>query len=160
VQQFEREQYTMALDNVDALLDTYPRATQADYAERLRIATGMAMVEPEAGVGLPARAEPEGTVTLTVYNYSPEPIEVLYAGPATGSLTIDACEDCTYYAKGDAPECIGYSLTVPSAKVTIPAGDYLTATRDDGIVRGWDDKGLDEGDFTHDSGFCTWSHKP
>ncbi|MFC8800567.1 hypothetical protein ACFT2C_22775 [Promicromonospora sp. NPDC057138] len=138
VTQFEDRQYTAAHENLDALLDTYPRAKDADYAERLRIATGIAQLEPSAGVGLPARAEPEGTVTITVFNHSPDPFEMVYTGPATGVIAIDACDGCVYYAEGDEPECTSYSLTIPSTTVTIPAGDYRTAVgRKAWCAAGW-----------------------
>jgi hypothetical protein len=162
VQQFEHRQYTAALRNLDGLLDSYPRAKEADYAERLQLATGIALVDPKADVQLPRRTEPDGTVTLTIFNYSPEIWEMVYTGPATGVVTIDACEGkgCKYYAEGDHPECLGYSLTVPSTTVTIPAGSYLTASRQDGVVVGWRDEGVTEESFTADGVSCAYSTKP
>jgi hypothetical protein len=165
VRQFQEGLYLPALENLGALLDSYPRAKEADYAERLQIAAGIANVDPKAGVKLPARTEPEGTITLTVFNYGPYEFEMVYTGPATGGVTIDPCDDCTYYAKGDAPDCTGYSLTVPSTKVTIPAGSYLTAIRRDGVVTGWLDDGVQDSvqkeDFTTDgTWFCAWTQKP
>jgi len=160
VTQFEDRQYTAAHENLDALLDTYPRAQDTDYAERLRIATGIALLEPSTGVGLPARAEPEGTVTITVFNHSPDPFEMVYTGPATGVIAIDACDGCTYYAEGDEPECTSYSLTVPSTTVTIPAGSYRTAIRREGVVYGWLEDGVQEVDFTGDNSTCVWTTRP
>jgi hypothetical protein len=165
VRQFQDGLYLPALKNLDALLDSYPRAKEAEYAERVQIAAGIANVDPKAGVKLPARTEPEATITLTVYNYSPDEFEMVYTGPATGVVTIDPCDDCTYYAEGDAPECTGYSLTVPSTKVTVPAGSYLTATRRDGVVTGWMDDGgqdvVEKADFSIDgTWYCTWIYKP
>lgn len=159
VRQFKAKDHLDAQANLAAILDAYPRAKEAGYAGRLQIATGIALRDPEAGVKLPSLKEPEGTVTLTVHNYSPEQMEIVYTGPATGVITIEACDDCKYYAKGDQPECVGYSLTVPSETVTIPAGDYITATRHDGVIYDWEDGNLGKESFTADSGFCTWSHK-
>ncbi|GHH65107.1 tetratricopeptide repeat protein [Promicromonospora soli] len=163
--QFQNQQYLAALENLDGLLNSYPRAKETGYAERLQIAAGIANVDPKAGVKLPARTEPEATITLTVYNYSPDDFEMVYTGPATGVVTIDPCDDCTYYAEGDAPECTGYSLTVPSTKVTVPAGSYLTAVRRDGVVTGWMDDGgqesVEKADFSIDgTWYCTWIYKP
>lgn len=160
VRQFEQAQYYGATQNLDALVSTYPRAKDVSYAERLRIAAGIAAVDPKAGVKLPPRTEPEGTVTLTVFNYSPDKFEMVYAGPATGVVTIDPCEDCTYYAEGDKPECTGYSLTIPSETFTVPAGDYITATRHDGVIVGWVGGGVEKESYTADGGLCTWSGKP
>lgn len=159
LEQFERRKYPQAVQALDGLVESYPRAKEADYAERVRIAAGIALVDPKAGVKLPARDEPEGTVTLTVYNYSPDPFEMVYTGPATGVVEIDACDDCTYLPKGEEPVCSGYSLTVPSSTVTIPAGDYLTATRRESTVLGWQDAGVDKEAFTADGTFCTWSSR-
>ncbi|MFD6138198.1 hypothetical protein [Promicromonospora sp. NPDC060271] len=159
VRQFKAEDLLDAQANLDAVLDAYPRAKEAGYAGRLQIATGIALRDPKAGVKLPPLKEPEGTVTLTVHNYSPNKVEMVYTGPATGVITLDACDDCTYYAKGDRPECVGYSLTVPSETVTIPAGDYITATRHDGVIYDWEDGNLGRESFTVDGGFCTWSSK-
>jgi hypothetical protein len=156
VQQFEGEQYTAALQSVDVLLETYPRAKDADYAERLKIAAGIAYLDPGAGVRVPTRDEPEGTIRLTVFNFSPEPFEMVYTGPATGAVVVDACDDCIRYAEGDQPECTGYSLTVPSETVTIPAGDYLTSSRRDGVMVGWRDEAVHKKTYTADDGLCTW----
>lgn len=159
-QQFQDGDYLAALGNLTGLLDSYPRAKETDYAERIQIAAGIAYVDPDAGVKLPARAEPEGTVRLTVFNYSPDPFEMVYSGPATGVIAIDACEDCGTYGENDQPDCVGYSLTIPSTTVTIPAGDYLTATRHDGTVVGWEGEDVDNESFTTDGTFCTWTQEP
>lgn len=157
--QFKNGQYTGALASLDVLLEKYPRAKDADYAERVQIAAGIALVDPDAGVRLPSRAEPEGTVTLTVFNYSPDPFEMVYTGPATGSVLVDGCDDCVLYDEGDQPACTGYSLTAPSKTVTVPAGDYLTSTRRDGVMSGWRDEGVKKENFTVDYGVCTWKYK-
>ncbi|MGW2090783.1 hypothetical protein [Promicromonospora sukumoe] len=159
LQEFERKRYATVVQALDGLVESYPRAKEADYGERVRIAAGIALVDPKAGVKLPARDEPEGTVTLTVFNYSPDPFEMVYTGPATGVVEIDACDDCTYLPKGEEPVCNGYSLTVPSSTVTLPAGDYLTATRRDSTVLGWQNGGVNKDDFTADGTFCTWSSR-
>ncbi|WP_036969542.1 hypothetical protein, partial [Promicromonospora kroppenstedtii] len=159
LQEFERERYATAVQALNGLVESYPRAKEADYAERVRIAAGIALVDPKAGVRLPARDEPEGTVTLTVYNYSPDPFEMVFTGPATGVVKIDACDDCEYLPEGEQPVCSGYSLTLPSTTITIPPGDYLTATRRDKTVLGWEDDGVDKVSFTADGGFCTWSYR-
>ncbi|MCP2265736.1 hypothetical protein ACFQHV_04220 [Promicromonospora thailandica] len=160
VRMFEGEQHTTALTNLDAVADSYPRSDQAEYAERLAIAVGIASVDPDAGVKLPARDEPDGTVTITYYNYSPEPFELVYSGPATGSVQIDACDDCEPVTRdGDAPVCSGYSLTHPSTTVTLPAGTYLTATRHDGVVAGWYEEGVTKETFTASGSFCTWTYE-
>ncbi|MFE7503982.1 hypothetical protein [Promicromonospora sp. NPDC057488] len=159
LKEFERKRYATVVQALNGLVESYPRAKEVDYAERVRIAAGIALVDPEAGVRLPARDEPEGTVTLTVYNYSPDPFQMVYTGPATGVVKIDACDDCKYLPKGEQPVCSGYSLTLPSTTVTLPAGDYLTATRRDKTVLGWEDKGVDKVAFTADGGFCTWSYR-
>ncbi|MFI8523481.1 hypothetical protein ACIGB8_03485 [Promicromonospora sukumoe] len=159
VEQFERRKYLGAVQALDGLVESYPRAKEADYAERVRIAAGIALVDPKAGVRLPARDEPEGTLTLTVYNYSPDPFQMVYTGPATGVVEIDECDDCSYLAKGEEPVCSGYSLTVPSTTVTLPAGDYLTATRRESTVVGWEDVGVDNESFTADTVLCTWSSR-
>lgn len=159
VRQFKAQDHVGAGANLAAILDEYPRAKQTGYAERLQIATGIARLDPKAGVKLPSLKEPEGTVTLTVHNYSPDKFELVYTGPATGVITIDACDDCKDYAKGDQPECTGYSLTIPSETVTIPAGDYLTATRHDGMILEWDGGKIGKESYTADGWLCTWTRK-
>lgn len=159
LQEFERKQYATVVQALNGLVESYPRSKEADYAERVRIAAGIALVDPKAGVRLPAREEPDGTVTLTVYNYSPDPFEMVFTGPATGAVKIDGCDDCTYLPEGEQPVCSGYSLTLPSTTVTVPAGDYLTATRRDETVHGWEDDGVAKVSFTADGGFCTWSYR-
>ena len=159
VAQFKDEQYMAAQGVLSTLIDVYPRAKDADYAERVRIATGVALAYPDAGISLPVRNEPEGTITVTLYNYSPDAIEMVYTGPATGVIALDPCSDCAYYTKGDAPVCTGYSLTVPSAKATLPAGSYLTATRRDGVVHSWREEGVSEMSFTSDDSRCLYTFK-
>lgn len=159
VRQFKAQDHLGAQANLTAILDEYPRAKEAGYAGRLQIATGIARLDPKAGVKLPPRTEPEGTITVTVHNYSPEEFEMVYTGPATGVITIAACDDCSYYTKGDKPECTGYSLTVPSETMTIPAGDYITATRHDGVIYEWADKKVSKESYTADSWLCTWRHE-
>ncbi|MDR7385281.1 hypothetical protein [Promicromonospora iranensis] len=159
VRQFEAEDHFAAEANLKGLLDSYPRAKEAKYAERLQIASAIARLSPESGVTFPPRSEPAGSVTLTIYNYSPDQFEMVYTGPATGVVTIDPCENCTYYAKGDQPECSGYSLTIPSQTVVLPAGDYTTATRQDGVVIPWQGGDADEASYTTDSWLCTWNYE-
>jgi hypothetical protein len=160
VRQFQDGQYLAAQRNLGDILDLYPRAKETEYAERLQIAAGIANADLKADVELPARDEPEGTVTVTFYNYSPNTFEIVYTGPATGAVTIDACDDCVVYAEGDGPACTGYSLTVPSKTITIPAGDYLTSTRRDGYVTGWRDKKVQKESFTADVWSCLYNTKP
>jgi hypothetical protein len=159
VRQFKAQDHLDAEANLAAILDEYPRAKETGYAERLQIATAIARLDPKAGVKLPSLKEPEGTVTLTVHNYSPDKFEMVYTGPATGVITIDACDDCEYYAKGDQPECTGYSLTIPSETVTVPAGDYLTATRHDGVIFEWDGGEIGKESYTADGWLCTWTRE-
>jgi hypothetical protein len=159
VRQFQDGQYLAAQRNLGDILDLYPRAKETEYAERLQIAAGIANADLKADVELPARDEPEGTVTLTIYNYSPNALEIVYTGPATGAVAIDACDDCVVYAEGDEPECTGYSLTVPSEKITIPAGDYLTSLRRDGYVTGWRDEKVQEWSVTAGNWTCLFSTK-
>ncbi|MFJ3406667.1 hypothetical protein [Promicromonospora sp. NPDC090134] len=159
VQQLERRQYAASAQNLAGLLESYPRAKEAQYAERVQIAAGIALVDPKAGVKVPARDEPEGTITLTVYNYSPDEFEMVYTGPATGVVEIEACDDCEYVPEGDDPECSAYSLTHPSTTVTIPKGDYITATRSDGVVQGWLGNEVDKVSYTASGGLCTWTYE-
>ncbi|MEU4384031.1 hypothetical protein [Promicromonospora sp. NPDC023805] len=160
VRQFEGGQYAPALQNLDALLASYPRAKDADYAERVQIAAGIAQADPKMGVELPSRTEPEGTVTLIIYNHGPDRWNMVYTGPATGAISLDPCEDCVRYAEGDEPACQGYSLTKPSAKVTIPAGSYFTASSDDdGNVLGWRDVGVEKESFTASRVLCAFATK-
>ena len=85
---------------------------------------------------------------------------MVYTGPATGVLSIDPCEDCVRYAEGDEPACQGYSLTKPSARVTIPAGSYFTAASDDDRnVFGWRDVGVEKESFTADRVSCAFATK-
>lgn len=159
VQQLERRQYAAAAQNLAGLLESYPRAKEAEYAERVQIAAGIALVDPKAGVKVPARDEPEGTITLTVYNYSPDEFEMVYTGPATGVVEIEACDDCEHIQKGADPECNAYSLTHPSTTVTIPKGDYITATRHDGYVQGWMGNEVDKVSYTASGALCTWTYE-
>ena len=83
----------------------------------------------------PSGSAPGGVVTVEVVNGSPRALELLYSGPETGRLALEACADCVERSVfvpstplfPDVDTC--GTPSSPRRTVTLPAGTYDVAVK-------------------------------
>ncbi|WP_129841972.1 hypothetical protein [Streptomyces sp. RFCAC02] len=116
--------------------------SRADDAEDLLIAIEIAEIDAGGSAGtLPPPSEagsaPGGTSQVQIINGSAEELEILYTGPETGRVTVDA-------GGGGGQFACTYADGLPSRTLSLPPGDYTVVARavSDGSVTpysgGWD----------------------
>ena len=135
VSQYKSGDFTGAQATMDNFVSTYPHDPNQAPAQKFSIAAQIAQQEPAAGKNLPTLAS-GGSVSLTILNDSPDPIEILYTGPATGSITIGACGSCSTYPsdqEGQQYSCTDSSINYPQATISLPPGTtyFLHESTDD-----------------------------
>ncbi|MFC9338427.1 hypothetical protein ACFTY9_10040 [Streptomyces sp. NPDC057021] len=129
--QFKNKDFKAALDTMTAYAKDYPSSPQAAHARSIAIAAEIAEEEPAAGGKLPPADAPGGTrMVMVVSNDGPGEVELLYTGPLTGKVTLNACGTCTKYpspifaGSKKIKACTGPSSKYPKATLLLPAGDY------------------------------------
>ncbi|MFJ2056954.1 hypothetical protein ACIOMM_13510 [Streptomyces sp. NPDC087908] len=129
--QFKDKEFKAALDTMTAYAKEYPSSPQAAHARSIAIAAEIAEEEPAAGGKLPPAAAPGGSrMVMVVSNDGPGEVELLYTGPMTGRVTLNACGTCTKYPSPifagakKIKACTGPSSKYPKATLLLPAGDY------------------------------------
>ncbi|MGP4112913.1 tetratricopeptide repeat protein [Streptomyces sp. 4N509B] len=108
------------------VVDEYEGSDQARAARDMLIAVDV----NEAGDRDPEQVMPGGSwtdsgggsVSMEIYNASGEAIELLYAGPEYGRVTVEAGPDAGE-GRCENPEGL------PSTTITLPVGDYQTLAR-------------------------------
>jgi hypothetical protein len=123
VDQYRSAQFSAAADTMHDFAGKYPHDRHRALAQKIAIAAEIAEHEPAAGRKLPTTAS-GGGIPVTVSNDSPEPVEVLYTGPVTGSFTLPACKGCHLYdsestARGSACKS---GRSYPKKTLDLPPG--------------------------------------
>jgi hypothetical protein len=113
---------------MDSFVTTYPNDRDKALAQKFSIAAQIAQHDADAGKVIPTLTA-GGSVTVTFLNGSPDPTEMLYTGPATGSVELAACPKCTVYQDslitplGGAPTpCNDSTIGYPTVTITLPPG--------------------------------------
>ncbi|HWG24946.1 hypothetical protein [Actinospica sp.] len=139
VSQYKSGNFTDAQSTMTNFVSTYPHDPNQALAQKFSIAAQIAQQDSAAGKTLPTSAS-GGSVTVTILNDSPDPIQILYTGPATGSVSIGACGTCTTYPsdqEGQQYSCTNSSTDYPQATISLPPGTtyflHLT-TNDSGMT--------------------------
>ncbi|MFI7273279.1 hypothetical protein [Streptomyces sp. NPDC049879] len=126
--QFRDGDFADSEETLRELLDVAPDHEEADYAGDVLIAAQIAVDLPAAGEDLPPRpgsGAGGATIEVEIFNDSPDPLELLWTGPRTGSRTIDACASCDYYPSvTDDDETCAEDIDYPSTTLELPAGSY------------------------------------
>jgi hypothetical protein len=124
VAEYKGGDFAAALSTMNDFVGAYPHDGNLALAQKIAIAAQIAQQEPAAGKQLPTLAS-GGDVAVTIMNDSPDPIEILYTGPATGSVTLGACGSCSTYIsdqEGQQFACMDSSKTYPTTTISLPAG--------------------------------------
>ncbi|MFF9900784.1 hypothetical protein [Streptomyces longispororuber] len=126
VDQFEDGRFTEAAQRLRDFATTYKDSGRRERARTIAIAAEVAAERPQAGRGLPIQRGPGSGQEFVVKNDGPSPVEVLFTGPATGSVKLGPCAGCTSYsskAEGRSKACKadrGY----PQRTLRLPPGEY------------------------------------
>ena len=124
VSQYKGGSFSDAQTTMDNFTSTYPHDSNVALAGKFSIAAQIAEQEPAAGKVIPTLAS-GGSVSVTILNDSPDPIEILYTGGDTGTLNLSACGSCSTYpsdADGQANACGNSSTNYPQVTIDLPAG--------------------------------------
>jgi hypothetical protein len=122
--QYKSGDYSDAETTMNNFTSTYPNDPNKALAQDYDIAAQVAAQDSAAGKVTPTTAS-GGDVTVTILNDSPDPIQILYTGPVTGSATIGACGKCTTYssnATAQADACTDSSISYPQTTISLQAG--------------------------------------
>jgi hypothetical protein len=112
---------------MQAFETAYPSDPNAVLAGKFVIAAKIASSNAEAGKQLPTLAS-GGNVTITISNDSPNAVHISYTGPATGTVDIAACPNCSAYNPGaigvfgGSGPCSKAAASYPQATINVPPG--------------------------------------
>jgi hypothetical protein len=124
VSQYKSGDFTDAEQTMNTFTATYPNDSHKALAQNFSTAAQIAAQEPAAGKVIPTLAS-GGSVEVTILNDSPDPIEILYTGRVTGSVSIGACSKCSLYdsnQQGQQDACTDSSIHYPQATISLLAG--------------------------------------
>ena len=124
VSEYKSGKFSDAQSALDSFVSTYPNDPNKALAQKFSIAAQIAQEDSDAGKVTP-NLTAGGSVSITISNDSPDPMQILYTGPATGTITIAACTGCKVYASsadGQANACGNDSTSYPKASFTVPPG--------------------------------------
>ncbi|AVH99815.1 hypothetical protein C5L38_23865 [Streptomyces sp. WAC00288] len=129
--QFRSKEFGDAATTMTQFAKDYPNSPKAAHARSIAIAAEIADEEPEAGKSLPPAKAPGGArMVMVVSNDGPGSVELLYTGPTTGKITLNACATCTKYPSSvfldpkKVKACTGPASKYPKATLLLPAGNY------------------------------------
>ncbi|WP_030689132.1 hypothetical protein, partial [Streptomyces sp. NRRL B-1347] len=126
VDEFEDGQFTEAAKRLREYADTYKNSGKSERARTIAIAAEVAAERPQAGRKLPAQRGPGSGQEFVVKNDGPSAVEVLFTGPATGTVKLGACAGCTTYsskAEGKSKACKA-GRSYPQKSLRLPPGEY------------------------------------
>lgn len=124
VSEYKAGKFSDAQRAMDIFAAAYPSDPNKALADKFSIAAQIAQQEADAGKVTP-NLTAGGSVSITVSNDSPDPMQILYTGPATGTITVGACTGCKVYASdsdGQANACGSQGTDYPKASFTVPPG--------------------------------------
>ncbi|MFE6399289.1 hypothetical protein [Streptomyces alboflavus] len=127
VDDFKDGRYTEAAKTLSGYADTYKDSGRAKRARTIAIAAEVAAARPQAGGKLPAQRGPGSGQEFVIKNDGPSAVEVLFTGPATGSVKLGPCLGCTTYSsrtEGRAKACKASGRSYPQKTLRLPAGEY------------------------------------
>ncbi|MGW7270603.1 hypothetical protein ACWGH5_08800 [Streptomyces sp. NPDC054864] len=126
VDEFKDGKFAQAAKTLDDFAGTYKSNGKRDRAKDIAIAAEIAAARPAAGRSLPPTKSPGGAkLTYVVENGGPGPLEVLYTGPATGSIKLPSCGNCkTYTSKAQGKKACLAGKGYPQKTLHLPPGDY------------------------------------
>lgn len=126
--------FTDAETAMNNFVTTYPDDPHKALAQKYSIAAQVAQQDADAGKVVPTLTS-GGSVSVTIYNDSPDPVVMLYTGPATGSVNIAACSSCKIYASdtdGQQNACSA-GLDYPKTTFTLPPGTTYFLQQSSGL---------------------------
>jgi hypothetical protein len=134
VSQYKSGKFSDAQSAMDSFVSTYPNDPNKALAQKFSIAAQIAQEDSDAGKVTP-NLTAGGSVSITISNDSPDPMQILYTGPATGTVNIGACTGCKVYASnsdGQANACGSDSTDYPKASFTVPPGTLYVLQKSTG----------------------------
>lgn len=127
VDQFKDKRFDLALQTLTEFRSTYKDSNRKDRARDIAIAAEIAVERAEAGKRLPPEKDPGGPrLAVVISNDASDAVEILYTGPVTGTIKIDACGGCENYTSYDAVNqaCKDSGKNYPKKTLRLPVGDY------------------------------------
>ncbi|WP_256090282.1 hypothetical protein, partial [Actinacidiphila rubida] len=123
VDQYRSAEFRSAADTMQAFAKKYPHDTHRALAQKIAIAAEIAETDPAAGRRMPTTAS-GGGIPVTISNDSPEPVEVLYTGPVTGSFSLPGCGSCHLYSNESTARSAACKSgrTYPKRTIELPPG--------------------------------------
>ena len=124
VSEYKNGKFSDAQTSMDTFVTTYPNDPNKALAQKFSIAAQIAQQDADAGKTVPTLAT-GGSVSITISNDSPDPMQILYTGAVTGTINIAACTSCKVYpsaALGQQNACGDSSIDYPKASFTVPPG--------------------------------------
>lgn len=124
VSKYKGGNFTDAQTAMDDFVTTYPNDPNKALAQKFSIAAQIAQEDAAAGKVVPTLTT-GGSVDLTIFNDGPNPVQILYTGPATGTVNIAACTSCKVYATtqdGQQNACGDDGTNYPKVEFTLPPG--------------------------------------
>ncbi|QCX77537.1 hypothetical protein C9F11_19430 [Streptomyces sp. YIM 121038] len=160
VDEFKDGQFTEAAKRMRDYADTYKASGKRERARTIAIAAEVAAERPQAGRKLPAQRGPGSGQEFVVKNDGASAVEVLFTGPATGTVKLGACAGCTPYAsraEGKSKACKA-SRSYPQKTLRLPPGEYhflyKRGTGGTGLVRDHSDGTTVQGGYRYTD--CTY----
>ena len=124
VSKYKGGDFAGAQTAMDTFVSTYPNDPNKALAQKYSIAAQIAQQDADAGKVTPTLTS-GGSVSITIFNDSPDAVQLLYTGPATGTINIAACSSCKVYnSTEDAQQnaCGDSGTDYPKASFTLPPG--------------------------------------
>ena len=153
VSDYKNGKFTDAQTAMDSFVSTYPADPNKALAQKFSIAAQIAQQDADAGKVVPTLTN-GGSVSITIFNDSPDPMQILYTGPATGTINIDACASCKTYgtdAEGQQNACGDSSVSYPKTSFTLPPGTTYFLQKSTGTnVRSYSHSEQYDADSTYD----------
>lgn len=120
-----------ALETFDTLATRFPDDPLNVEARPTAIAAEVAAARAAAGeLPPPVAVGTTGSesVTVELINDSPDALEILYSGPGTDEIEVEACGSCEYYSFVE-PVAGCPDAGAPTVTITLPAGAYSFLVR-------------------------------
>lgn len=163
---YKSGKFSDAQTAMDSFVTSYPNDRDKALAQKFSIAAQIAQHSADAGKVIPTLTA-GGSVTVTFLNDSPDPTEMLYTGPATGSVELAACPKCTVYqdsilVRGGAPAptpCTDSTIDYPTVTITLPPGTTYFFQKSTGTTAS---SAVQTSQFDADTSFdeCAYTTKP
>jgi hypothetical protein len=124
-----------ALNQFDAFLTSYPKDSRVKQVQAAQISAevGLAM-KVTLPLPPPLGGNNTGSIPITFYNDSKDPVTVLIAGPTAHRITLPACPACPKsYPKNDPKACANLAGR-PSVTLRLTPTTYYYTTESAGLM--------------------------